>query len=474
MGAINVDNTGSGGAITLSSDGTNLLLGGSAVGGGADLYAANESSPAGQPSATGANAIAIGDSATASGADTFAIGELAIASGVSALALGKSRAAGNYGIAINVDSNAANMGAMSQYSIAIGTSTQAGAQGTNVSKSVALGNEAKAVGEHSTALGAGAVASGSYSISIAGGSTDSSATGGSSVGIGKGKSTGQGSVNISGNDASYNAQASGIVLGKANIPSGGSKGFSVNIDSHTNTYGGAGSNSIAMGKEARASGAGSIALSTKTYVGGAAATGSGSVAIGDGAAASGLLGIAIGRGATASGTMSMAYGRDSQATQEESKAFGYRSYADVVGCFAYASGYFGSANGDAQGRQYILREATTDATATVLTTDSNSASGTNQIKVPTDSVVVFDGVISACQNGVAAYAGWRVEGIIINDGGTTTVPTSAITVINNSSSWGLALSADNTNNSLAVTVTGEASHNIRWVANIRTVETIYA
>ena len=37
MGAINLDNTGSGGAVTLSSDGTNLLLGGSAVGGGAVL-----------------------------------------------------------------------------------------------------------------------------------------------------------------------------------------------------------------------------------------------------------------------------------------------------------------------------------------------------------------------------------------------------------------------------------------------------
>ena len=34
MGSINLDNTGSGGAITLSSDGTSLLLDGSAVGGG--------------------------------------------------------------------------------------------------------------------------------------------------------------------------------------------------------------------------------------------------------------------------------------------------------------------------------------------------------------------------------------------------------------------------------------------------------
>ena len=45
MGAINLDNTGSGGAVTLTSDGTSLLLGGSAVGGAPALYTANESSP---------------------------------------------------------------------------------------------------------------------------------------------------------------------------------------------------------------------------------------------------------------------------------------------------------------------------------------------------------------------------------------------------------------------------------------------
>lgn len=38
MGSVNLDNTGSGSAITLSSDGTNLLLNGTAVGGGGDKY----------------------------------------------------------------------------------------------------------------------------------------------------------------------------------------------------------------------------------------------------------------------------------------------------------------------------------------------------------------------------------------------------------------------------------------------------
>jgi hypothetical protein len=37
MGSVNLDNTGSGSAITLSSDGTSLLLDGTAIGGGASF-----------------------------------------------------------------------------------------------------------------------------------------------------------------------------------------------------------------------------------------------------------------------------------------------------------------------------------------------------------------------------------------------------------------------------------------------------
>ena len=62
MGSVNIDNTGSGADVTLSSDGTDLLLDGTAIGGGGtalELYAENPSSPT-APSATGTNAVAIG------------------------------------------------------------------------------------------------------------------------------------------------------------------------------------------------------------------------------------------------------------------------------------------------------------------------------------------------------------------------------------------------------------------------------
>jgi hypothetical protein len=78
------------------------------------------------------------------------------------------------------------------------------------------------------------------------------------------------------------------------------------------------------------------------------------------------------------------------------------------------------------------------------------------------------------QNGAQSYASWKIEGLLVNDGGTTTLANSATTVIQNASSWGMVLSADDTNDALAVTVTGEAAHNIRWSASIRANSVTYA
>ena len=80
------------------------------------------------------------------------------------------------------------------------------------------------------------------------------------------------------------------------------------------------------------------------------------------------------------------------------------------------------------------------------------------------------------QNGAQAYGGWEIKGMLVNDGGTTSLALGNVSdmAANNASSWAVALSADNTNNALKIQVTGEASHNIRWVANVQTAEVTYA
>ena len=135
MGSINLKHTGSGSAIALSSDGTSLLLNGTAIGGGggADLYDANESSPSAQPSATGTNAIAIGDSAISTNTNSFA--------------LGKSRSVGISSFAALVDNNTTTYGAKNNNGIAIGKFSAAG------TASVCIGYGGWAGGSHSYSIG---------------------------------------------------------------------------------------------------------------------------------------------------------------------------------------------------------------------------------------------------------------------------------------------------------------------------------
>jgi hypothetical protein len=410
MGSINIDNTGSGGAITLSSDGTSLLLGGSAVGGSPDLYAENYDGTSTLPSATGTNSVAIGIVAVASGSQAMAFGEGSTASGNDSLALSDAAASANNTIAIG-----AGAAADSASGIAIGKVAK------SFSSGVALGKDAQTNGAAAVSLG-----------------------------------------------SSYNS---------------GAGSFAAVIDNNTSSYGATGANSIAMGYQAKATGDDSIAIgeasrSFGTYrplaVGyNAYASQSYSAAIGPYAQATASNATALGSGSTASGDYSIAIG-DATADAYYSVAIGKDADTNGIrGKYAFACGDF-STNGDAQGGQFILRADTTDATATVLTTNNSTAGSTNQIVAASDTCITFDGTITAMQNGAQAYASWKIEGLLVNDGGTTTLANSATTVIQNLSSWGMALSADNTNNALAITCTGEASHNIRWVANIRTTEVTYA
>lgn len=206
MGEINLDNTGSGSGVTLSSDGTSLLLDGTAVGGGggADLYAANESSPNAQPSALGANAIAIGNTTKAGtqashvnaiaiggsnntsqpiqATNTFAVaigaayyggvtassdGSMAIGTGATvasasgSLALGRSStAAGNAAVSLPVSYAS---GANSFAAAIANSSSSYGAAATN---SIAMGYQAKASGPYSLALGRQVEASGTSATAI--------------------------------------------------------------------------------------------------------------------------------------------------------------------------------------------------------------------------------------------------------------------------------------------------------------------
>lgn len=316
-----------------------------------------------------------------------------------------------------------------------------------------------------------------YAENITNGVTRPTASGVNAVVMGNGTASGTGSfalgffspvasaTNSFAFGANSSSQGSQAVTGSGAMALGGSyasgtDSFAAAIANNTSTYGATGANSVAMGYQSKSSGANSsVALGINNV-----ASGTSSVALGDTNTASAQYAAAIGSLNTASGAWSFAIGR-------------YVSTQGISGKYAYGLGPLNNL-GDAQFGALMLKKATTDATATVLTSTGGAASTTNQVILPDNSAYAFTGTIVARQkaaNGTASAA-WKVEGLIRREAGagTTTLVASLVTPISNVPLWTLALSADTTNGGLAITATGAAATNIYWVATINTSEVTYA
>jgi hypothetical protein len=315
-----------------------------------------------------------------------------------------------------------------------GSSTKPSASGSQ--NAVSIGVNANASGHDTISIGENSTSSSTKSVAL--GYSAYAGGGGQNTAIGPNSFTGTSAYSSAFGHNAYSTGQDGVAIGQAR--STGTDSLAAVISTNSNSYGASSANSIAMGRQSKAGNINSVS---------------------------------IGSFASATGDSSYALGYQATAETANSVCIGANSKADRTGKIAFAAGIF-AVTGDAQGGQFILRRLTTDATPKTLSTTGGNGGASNQIVANSDTAITFDGTITAMQNGAQAYASWRIEGLLVNDGGTTTLANSATTVIQNSSNWGMALSADNTNNALAITCTGEASHNIRWVANIRTTEVTYA
>ena len=126
-----------------------------------------------------------------------------------------------------------------------------------------------------------------------------------------------------------------------------------------------------------------------------------------------------------------------------------------------------------------MARQTTDATATVLTSDANAASGTNQVILPNNSAYYFKVRVIAGVTGGGNTKSWTLEGAIKRGSGVGTaaivgtVTTNIVAADTGTSGWAVTATADTTNGGLAITVTGQASTTIRWVAKCETAEVTY-
>jgi len=153
----------------------------------------------------------------------------------------------------------------------------------------------------------------------------------------------------------------------------------------------------------------------------------------------------------------------------------------LSGYHAFPACYNPIANlsGVSQSGLLVLGRQTTDATATVITSDNNAASTTNQVILPNNSAYYFKVEIIANVTGGGNTSGWELKGVIkrgANAASTAIVGSVTSTLIAQdagASTWVVSATADTTNGGLKITVTGQASTTIRWVAKASTTEVTF-
>lgn len=239
-----------------------------------------------------------------------------------------------------------------------------------------------------------------------------------------------------------------------------------------------GKDNKATSTSAGAWGDGCTASNTYAQAGGLDCTASGisSGAFGETVTVTSSNGFGIGRLITVSGNQGFGAGFGGKVDSERGCGLGsYYHTFGVYGRFVYSSGRI-SADGDSQVSTLPLKARTTDATATVLTTDNSTASTDNQLILQDNQVITFTGTIVGKKTATTDVASWKIEGLIKRGSGVGSVVlvTSTVTVIDNTPAWGTpTLTADVTNGGLKVDVTGLASTNIQWGCRIDTNEVIY-
>jgi len=443
MGSINLKHTGAGGAITLSSDGTSLLLDGSAVGGGGGDLITSTSFPS-----TGF---------TLTNSDKGKYYHMTGSNQTVTLPASSAISAGWY-VFLSLDKNAVYRldiavasgdswynGEISTYSIYSGNTVLVVYRGSGewgligndyymATSAYGSGSRPTSNGARAVAIGASAVAVGNYTYAFG---KDSYATG---------------------------LYATAMTRSRASAASA----FAAAIDTNSSSYGASGANSIAIGKNAKATTGNAVAIGSRATASASASMSFSTSYANYGNVSSAANAITMGDGNAASATSAI--------------ATGYGANSDVQGKHAHANGSFGDGNaeGSAQRGTFVLRCDTTDATAEALRTNTGAAATANQITLPNNSCYGFTGTIIAREDSSSTndFAVWEIKGGAVRaaSAATTALGTYNINKISESAgaaNWSIALSADTTNGAVAITVTGEASHNIRWVATVNTTEVIY-
>lgn len=202
-----------------------------------------------------------------------------------------------------------------------------------------------------------------------------------------------------------------------------------------------------------------------------------SVSIGNTNISRGLASVALGQYNQATGAYSFSTGQYNAASGSNACALGLFTAAANYGQISYGIGPgTGLVSGLAQGNLQTFYTATTAESSTQL---NISGTATDRMVIPATRSVAFIGIVQAMCNVSSSsnfIKAWRIEGVITRDGSNNTriVGTPTISVIAQDtdgtptpSTWAVAsITADDTNEALAINVTGQANTTIRWQASL--------
>lgn len=239
--------------------------------------------------------------------------------------------------------------------------------------------------------------------------------------------------------------------------------------------------------------AASVASGTNSFLGGGsrnAATNTAAACVGGSSNTASGSGAFVGSGTlnTASGTYSVCVGGEFS-TASGTYAFvgcgaqnlasgtgswiagGLFGLADRYGMTAHAAGQF-SARGDAQRVGFVLRNKTTNNTATTLFADGSSA----RLTIPSGKVMSALCRVCGIKSDGTAVANYVRRVVIKNLAGTTSLVGAVETIgtdIEDNAATDIAITADNTNDALQINVTGISGETWRWVAVVEGLEIAY-
>jgi len=194
-----------------------------------------------------------------------------------------------------------------------------------------------------------------------------------------------------------------------------------------------------------------------------------SVALGQGHTTSNNRSYAIGYSNTASGDASGALGDTCTASAKSALATGLQSQASRYGQKSHSAGQF-AAVGDAQSVQFVVRNKTTNNTATTLFLDGAST----RLTIPSGRILSGTINIVGSKSDGTAVARYLRQVTIKNVAGTTSLVGSVVTLgTDEATGTSISITADDTNDALSIQVTGVTAETWRWVATVEGVELAY-